>query len=85
MHLRLDNARGNPRVEVGSSDAITTACSQAAGAEPPKVANPFAVALEANVRRLNIDVERIVPIHGRIVPYSELLAAIGKKPAPAKN
>ncbi|MGH7873272.1 MAG: MBL fold metallo-hydrolase [Candidatus Binatia bacterium] len=56
-----------------------------AGAEPPKVANPFAVALEANVRRLNIDVERIVPIHGRIVPYSELLAAIGKKPAPAKN
>ena len=41
--------------------------------------------LEANVRRLNIDVERIVPIHGRIVPYSELLAAIGKKPAPAKN
>ena len=54
-----------------------------AGAEPPKVPNPFSVALEANVRRLNIDVDRIVPIHGRIVPYSELLAAIGKKPAPA--
>ncbi len=44
-----------------------------------------AVTLEANVRRLNIDVDRIVPIHGRIVPYSELLAAIGKKPAPAKK
>jgi len=56
-----------------------------AGAEPPKVPNPFAVALEANVRRLNIDVDQIVPIHGRIVPYSELLAAIGKKPAPAKK
>ncbi|MGZ8454833.1 MAG: MBL fold metallo-hydrolase [Candidatus Binatia bacterium] len=55
------------------------------GAEPPKVPNPFNVALEANVRRLNIDVDRIVPIHGRIVPYSELLAAIGKKPAPAKK
>ena len=55
------------------------------GSDPPKVANPFTVALEANVRRLNIDVDRIVPIHGRIVPYSELLAAIGKKPAPAKN
>ena len=54
------------------------------GSEPPKVANPFTVALEANVRRLNIDVDRIVPIHGRIVPYSELLAAIGKKPAPAR-
>ena len=56
-----------------------------AGAEPPKVPNPFAVALEANVRRLNIDVDQIVPIHGRVVPYSELLAAIGKKPAPAKK
>jgi glyoxylase-like metal-dependent hydrolase (beta-lactamase superfamily II) len=56
-----------------------------AGAEPPKVANPFSVNLESNVRRLNIDVDRILPIHGRIVPYSELLAAIGKVPAPAKK
>jgi glyoxylase-like metal-dependent hydrolase (beta-lactamase superfamily II) len=57
----------------------------APGAEPPKVPNPQAVNLEANVRRLRIDVDRIVPIHGRIVPYSELLATIGKKPAPAKK
>ena len=56
-----------------------------AGAEPPKVPNPFSVNLEAQVRRLNIDVDRILPLHGRMVPYSELLAAIGKKPAPAKN
>ena len=56
-----------------------------AGAEPPKVPNPSTVNFEANVRRLNLDVERIVPIHGRIVPYSDLLAAIGKKPAPAKK
>ena len=57
-----------------------------AGAEPLKVPAPSAVNLEANVRRLNIDVDRIVPIHGRIVSYSELLAAIGKKPPapPAK-
>jgi hypothetical protein len=41
--------------------------------------------LEANVRRLRIDVDRILPLHGRIVPYSELLGAIGKKPAPAKK
>jgi glyoxylase-like metal-dependent hydrolase (beta-lactamase superfamily II) len=54
----------------------------AAGAEPPKVPAPSAVNLEANVRRLNIDVDRIVSIHGRVAPYSELLAAIGKKPAP---
>ena len=57
----------------------------APGAEPPKVPNPQSVNLEANVRRLNIDVDRIVSIHGRIVPYSELLATIGKKPAPAKK
>lgn len=57
-----------------------------AGAEPPKVPNPFTVALDANIRRLSIDVDRILPIHGRVVPYSELLAAIGKKPAaPTKN
>jgi glyoxylase-like metal-dependent hydrolase (beta-lactamase superfamily II) len=56
-----------------------------AGAEPPKVANPFSVNLEAQVQRLRLDVERILPLHGRIVPYSELLAAIGKKPAPAKK
>jgi glyoxylase-like metal-dependent hydrolase (beta-lactamase superfamily II) len=52
------------------------------GAEPPKVPAPSAVNLEANVRRLNIDVDRIVSIHQRIAPYSDLLAAIGKKPAP---
>ena len=53
------------------------------GAEPPKVPSPSAVNLEANVRRLNIDVDRIVSIHQRVVPYSDLLTAIGKKPAPA--
>ena len=57
----------------------------APGAEPPKVPNPQAVNLESNVRRLGLEVDRIVSIHGRIVPYSELLAAIGKKPAPAKQ
>ena len=56
-----------------------------AGAEPPKVVNPFSVNLEAQVRRLRIDVDRILPLHGRIVPYSDLLGAIGKKPAPAKK
>lgn len=41
-------------------------------APTPKVPNPFSVNLSDNVRRLNIDVERILPLHGRIVPYSEL-------------
>ena len=43
-----------------------------AGAEPPKVPDPQSVNLESNVRRLNLDVDRILPIHQRIVPYSEL-------------
>ena len=43
-----------------------------AGAEPPKAPDPQPANLEANVRRLNIDVDQILPIHGRIVPYSEL-------------
>jgi glyoxylase-like metal-dependent hydrolase (beta-lactamase superfamily II) len=51
----------------------------------PKTPNPFSVNLEANVRRLNIDVERILPLHEQIVPYGELLKAIGKGPAPAKK
>jgi glyoxylase-like metal-dependent hydrolase (beta-lactamase superfamily II) len=51
----------------------------------PKTPNPFSVNLEANVRRLNIDVERILPLHEHIVPYGELLKAIGKDPAAAKK
>lgn len=51
----------------------------------PKTPSPFAVNLEANVRRLNIDVERILPLHEHIVPYVELLKAIGKDPAAAKK
>lgn len=51
----------------------------------PKTPNPFSVNLEANVRRLNIDVERILPLHEHIVPYVELLKAIGKDPAAAKT
>ena len=47
----------------------------------PKVADPFSVNLEANVRRLRIDVDKILPLHGNIVPYGELLKAIGKAPA----
>ena len=53
----------------------------------PKTPNPYSVNLEANVRRLNIDVDKILPIHGSIVPYVELMKAIGKGPAekaPAK-
>jgi glyoxylase-like metal-dependent hydrolase (beta-lactamase superfamily II) len=56
-----------------------------AGAEPPKVPDPQSANLEANIRRLNIDVDQILPIHGRIVPYSELQrVTIPPKPAEKK-
>jgi hypothetical protein len=55
------------------------------GAAAPKTPNSFSVNLEANVGRLRNDVDRISPLHGRIVPYGELLNAIGKKPAAAKK
>ena len=51
----------------------------------PKTPNPFSLNLEANVRRLNIDVDTVLPLHGAIVPYGELMKAIGKGPAPAKR
>jgi len=51
----------------------------------PKTPNPYSVNLEANVRRLNIDVAQILPLHGMIVPYVELMKAIGKDPAAAKK
>ena len=50
------------------------------GAAPPKVSASFAIDLAANVRHLNIDVDRSTPIHGHVAPYSELRATIGKKP-----
>jgi glyoxylase-like metal-dependent hydrolase (beta-lactamase superfamily II) len=55
-----------------------------AGTEPPKVPNPQEVNLEANVRRLNLDVDRILPIHQRIVPYSEL-QRVTAPPKPAEK
>ena len=51
----------------------------------PKTPDPYSVNLEANVRRLSLDVERILPLHGTMVPYGELMKAIGKEPAPKKE
>jgi glyoxylase-like metal-dependent hydrolase (beta-lactamase superfamily II) len=60
------------------ADAYTPA---APDAPPPATPNPFSVNLNDNVRRLNLEIDRILPLHGRIVPYSELEKAIGKAPA----
>jgi glyoxylase-like metal-dependent hydrolase (beta-lactamase superfamily II) len=51
------------------ADAYTPA---APNTPPPAQANPLHVNLVNNIQRLNFDVDRILPLHGRVVPYSEL-------------
>ena len=59
------------------ADAYTPAAPKA---EPPKKPNDNHVNLVRNIERLKLDVDRILPLHGRIVPLAELHAAIGRKP-----
>jgi glyoxylase-like metal-dependent hydrolase (beta-lactamase superfamily II) len=47
-------------------------------AQPPRPANPFSVNLSDNIMRLGLNADRILPLHGRAVPLSELSKAIGK-------
>jgi glyoxylase-like metal-dependent hydrolase (beta-lactamase superfamily II) len=51
-----------------------------ANAPPPTPANPYSVNLADNVARLGLTVDQILPLHGRIVPFSELARAIGRAP-----
>ena len=36
--------------------------------------------MNPNIERLKLPVDRLLPLHGRIVPLAELYAAIGRKP-----
>jgi glyoxylase-like metal-dependent hydrolase (beta-lactamase superfamily II) len=49
------------------------------GAPPPATPNALHVNLVQNIERLNLQVERILPLHGRVVPVAELYTAIGRK------
>ena len=49
-------------------------------APPPAVANANHLNLIANIERLGLAVDRILPLHGRVVPLAELYAAAGKTP-----
>ena len=46
---------------------------------PPPAPNPNHVNLVQNLERLGLVPDRILPLHSRVVPYSELLAQIGRK------
>ena len=59
------------------ADAYTPA---APNTPPPDVANLNNLNLIANIERLGLAVDRILPLHGRVVPLSELYSAAGKTP-----
>jgi hypothetical protein len=45
---------------------------------PPAQPNPVQVNLHDNIERLQLTVDQLLPLHGRIVPLSDLLKAIGR-------
>lgn len=47
---------------------------------PPATPNALHVNLVQNLERLKLNVDRILPLHGRVVPLADLYTAIGKKP-----
>ena len=57
------------------ADAYTPA---APNTPPPSPPNANHVNLVQNIERLGWNPERILPLHGRIVPYTELRAAVGR-------
>jgi glyoxylase-like metal-dependent hydrolase (beta-lactamase superfamily II) len=50
----------------------------APGASPPSTPNPATVNLYENIQRLNLDVDQIAPLHGRVVRIADLRKTIGK-------
>lgn len=50
----------------------------APGAAPPSPPNANNVNLVQNIERLKLHVERILPLHGRVVPMAELYRTIGR-------
>jgi hypothetical protein len=52
----------------------------AAGAAPPATPNANNVNLIDNIERLKLQVERIAPLHGRVVPLAELYTTASKPP-----
>ena len=58
------------------ADAYTPAPPNTA---PPARPNDLHVNLVQNIERLNLTVEQILPLHGRVVPLTELYTAVGKK------
>jgi glyoxylase-like metal-dependent hydrolase (beta-lactamase superfamily II) len=56
------------------ADAYTPPAANVAPMTPP---NPFTVNLVVNITKQGLAVDQILPLHGRIVPFAELLKAAG--------
>ena len=50
----------------------------APNASPPAQPNPFSVNLNDSIDQLKLQVDQLLPLHGRMVPLGELHKAIGK-------
>ena len=48
-----------------------------AGTTPPMPPSPFTVNLIDNLKQLNLTVDRILPLHGRVVPVADLHTMVG--------
>jgi hypothetical protein len=52
----------------------------APGAKPPAAPNANNVNLIENIERLKLAVDRILPLHGRVVPVADLYTTAGRTP-----
>jgi glyoxylase-like metal-dependent hydrolase (beta-lactamase superfamily II) len=59
------------------ADSFTPPPPNTAAAVPP---NPLHTNLVDNLARLNMPVDRILPLHGRVVPSGDLYVAVGQSP-----
>ena len=48
-----------------------------AGTAPPMPPSPFTVSFVDNLKQLNLAVDRLLPLHGRLVPIADLHTAVG--------
>ena len=51
-----------------------------AGTKPPAAVPAITTNLVENIGRLKLSVDRILPLHGRVVPASDLYAFAGRNP-----
>ena len=69
----------NLRLSLLSPLLLLSACASRPATPPPATPNALHVNLVQNMERLNLQVEKILPLHGRVVPVAELYTAIGRK------